>query len=326
MGAHSARAAEQCVSEISNWTGAYYYKVIATQPSFGIRGQVTLPRFTTDPKRMFHVDHDNPKHLPKWEGTLDVASIYVGAVTHQGEVDAGVNYQQIFAGPDLIVLVDSTHSQDVRQKAHQYLLDVSRKIPVLRRPDRSIIAEGWADVERQIRAFKLVRLRAFTPFWRNTKWNFDATRFFLPGETIRISLTVDRRGNFKLYVRNLTGTNAFAVDFHHATFSPAPAKGFLFKRINSIDQFAVINNGNTVVGNERTRMPNRRSPAIPTQARAEGAIWEAVNLVRPGGGIYPLAPPICKLVRPSDLRHSFNSVFGSGGIDSQGGEVINIRP
>lgn len=316
-----------CETETSNWTGAYYYKVIATQPSFGIRGQIVLPHFKQDPARYFHVDHTHLDEPPSWEGTLDVASVYVGATAPHGEVDVGINYEQVHERPNVVVLVDSTTAEAARSRAHRFSLDYSVTPPVLRSPKTTEIAHGWAAIDQQIAALHLTRLRAYVPFWRTDHWNADPGTIFLPGETITLAVTLDRQGSFALTIQSAGGEKIFSKSFTYAPFVSPTGPGFIFKRINSIDQFALLNQGRKVVGNEPGQMPGHHAPAIPTHARAIGGKWNFVSLILADGHTEPLGPPRCRQVRPHDLASKYSAIFNSAGVDpATGGEAIDITP
>lgn len=122
--------------------------------------------------------------------------------------------------------------------------------------------------------------KAFRPFWRNDKWHTgpaDPRFYYFPGDTLRMSCTATSEpGKLRLEIALLSRAGEHEITsstlprdplstlsevFEASSFGPATPRQF--KRVNAIDQSG-----------------NEGKPVQPTAARAEGAAWHEVWLLR----------------------------------------------
>jgi hypothetical protein len=331
IGAGAPAHAITCAKyEISKWTGAYYRKLVSTPHYSGISAVVTLPEFTTDPQRVFPFDPANPKHLPKWDGPLDAASVYLGTNHGGSEIDTGVNYKPVYVVPQQVralIEIGLTRPADRRNKKNWYMLNEVANPPTLKNPRAEIIARGWTEIAEVKTRLGLENLHAFIPFWRTNQWNDKSDVPFFSGERIRLGVEFKGAGKFVLTVglEEEAAEARFTQIFYHARFKGAARGSLGFKRVNSIDQFTIIHNGNTRVGNEMGRIPDAK--IIPTSARAMGLHWERVNLISKTGSLIPFTGPACKLYIGRDVyANRAQLIHVYGGDPSVGGERVDITP
>jgi hypothetical protein len=85
----------RCTERIPGPAGSYYRKVMSLLGTYfsGLRGSVTLPTVDFDPTRDFHTD---APHKEYENGPLDRPSVYLGASSDSGEIDAGLTWDRVY--------------------------------------------------------------------------------------------------------------------------------------------------------------------------------------------------------------------------------------
>jgi hypothetical protein len=174
-------------------------------------------------------------------------------------------------------------------------------------------------------------LFAWRLFWRVTSpagslWNNPAPGsaqniYLSPGDRFAMSLTVNPDGTATMTVRG-DGDSApsAAVTFPLDGFWDGSARlPRRFKRVHSIDQFVLSEDGR--------RVGDEGRPAVPTRARVDGGRWEQVFLTAPKPvKSAPMTGALAVEWRGPDGDSDYRNIFPSSAPDAQGGEDIVILP
>lgn len=311
-----------CVVEDSSWTGSYYYKIRSTEEFEGFAGTAILPQVSFDSQRYWKFNPENPSDNPLWEGPMDRPSIYIGTRSNMGssEIDCGLTWNQVLDKNGNKILIDASNNfQNASDASNWYTLSVSP--PVLRgpstivNPQGEVIASGWKDIQMAIFSRNLKYHFAFCPFYRTSTWNPTQDVFFMPGELVTIKLT-HKKNTFRLAITS--DSVSFIKEFTRKGYNQW-AKGYSFKRINAIDQFRVVDGKRK--GNEGPGVKT-----IPTTTSALQGGWESAYLLDVEGKGTPFQSPFCIQTRGQDTLEKYDQIFNSSGINSSGGEFLDIRP
>lgn len=300
--------------ERSTVQGAYFRKVSSESRAdhTGIIGEGTLPKVFIDRSRW----HSTPAELRGADaepvkvftfGPLDTPSVYMGGHAGTQEVDCGLSWSRVFLRDGRGTWTnDMTSGSDGGDPKRRFVVQ----------PDGKVV--DGAGVERKEGLTGLVENFAFRPYWRIAAWNNPSVksadnRYFYPGTAFKMVVKVIGRDELEMRIE------AGAAD-------PAPftthfaAKGFgrglpqSWKRVNSVDQFRVVNG---------KRDGLEGSPVLPTRTRVMDAAWKNVSL---------LGPNKCKLacgasvVVGADIASRYDTVFKLDGQTAEGGEQIDIDP
>ena len=313
-----------CMADVSRWTGAYYYKVTSLSGFDGLRAELVLPTFRPDSSRQFDYRMENPKHRAVWAGPLDLADVYFGA-SHPDtgeEMDSGLAWSVVTDPQGRFILHSPAAALEGRDPATWFRLDEALR--ELSDPQGSVVARGAHDIDQAIRVRGLRFFHAFTPFYRNnesaTAWNAFRDRYYVAGERVQVSLTLDA-GTFTLRVTS-PGHRDFTARWMQSGFGRS-TRGFIFKRIASIDQFNIVND------ERRVNEPSAGHPVtvIATTAGVSGMVWETTGVRHPPSGSWePLHPPGCKEVRPPDLLSRYDQVFKASRVGDLGDQTLEITP
>ncbi len=94
-----------------------------------------------------------------------------------------------------------------------------------------------------------------------------------------------------------------------------------FKRVNSIDQFRLINENGVL-----TRRGNENQTVLPTLTTARDAEWISFFLLRNAGEEMPFVGSAFTEVRGRDTNPNYEEIFLVSDTSPSGGERISIIP
>ena len=276
--------------------GAWFYKS-ESRPSnqwIGIRAEGKLPRVTLDPTRYYSLEQAAAADEPPYKaGPLDRPSVYLGGKIGGSEVDAGLSWDRVY-------------------------------------DDR-----GQPEVPERY---------AFRPYWRmppqagaRTQWNSPPLKggqniYFEPEQDVRMSIEVvsapkvsPMRVALSICDTGQPVPRCFKTEFDHPG---NPSGASTFKRVNSIDQFQVVNG---------KRLGCEGKHVVATESRALDASWSSVTLLRrKAGSALPqevaMTPSLQRTIAGREfsdghLGSSARSFLRDSPIDSRGGQArISILP
>ncbi|MCX5786583.1 MAG: hypothetical protein NTX59_12955 [Elusimicrobia bacterium] len=316
--------------------GAYFRKLVSAPAykAMGIKAKGILPKVNFDAKRYYKPSAGQPA----WqEGSLDRPSVYLGASTGRRELDCGLSWDRVFDSNGNPMYTDLPDMSDGNRPARRFVIAKKFNDVVLKDANGTIIAEGQAAIDKLLAEKKLQPDFAFRPFWRTTNsggtawnsppYNSPKNKYFYPGEKIDMALELKAKNTFILSVK--APGREFKSEFRQDGFDPVSKQySASFKRVNSIDQFRMLNAKRA--GNEGRRV-------IRTEAKALGASWESVRLILPantsGGSAYggrgkevPMTGRYCSEIRGGDTAPNYKNIFRISGQNERGGESLDIVP
>jgi hypothetical protein len=301
--------------------GAYFRKVSSeAQVHFGgIRARGKLPTPNFDPDRQY-VAKAGLDHFST--GPLERPSVYLGGRASGHEVDAGLTWDRVYDPQGQATYTDRAGC-DGRDPTHRFVFAKKAGERIIKDGNGQVVAEGEAAVTAF--AQKLRPNFAFRPYWRTTNpgeedWKqpkpgrADNVHFY-PGEAITMEVKLLGPGQVQLQIE---GASQFVVDFHQTGWGGAKT-AHAFKRVNAVDQFQVLKNGE--------RKGREKQDVLPTGTTAKGAEWSSVELLdRRGEVLTPMTGPKFTEVRGADLAQRYDQVFVRGGFTKTGGEKLDILP
>jgi len=301
----------------ANVRGAYFRKVNsrATVAHTGIRGEGTLPTVSIDRSRWLPTPADlrgadaQPQAVFTF-GPLDTPSVYMGGHAGTQEVDCGLSWSRVFLRDGRGTWTDNLSSgSDGGNAARRFVVEANGKV-----------VDGLGNV-RARGLDGLVENFAFRPYWRVQAWANPSVRsaenrYFYPGTSFRMNVRVISRGTVQMRIDSgVTDTAPFITTFAAPGFGAGLPQSF--KRVNSVDQFRVVNG---------KRDGLEGSNVLPTQTRVTDAKWKTVSLLGAGG------VQRCKLacgaesVAGLDIAGPYDSIFSLDDQSAEGGESIDIHP
>lgn len=320
-----ARAAERFNVSVSTARGAYYRKVTsdALTTNAGMRAEGFLPTPSFDSARYFVA----PEGLDFFRtGPLDRPSIYVGGRGGGREVDAGLVWDRVFDPTGRPTYTDNTSMTDGRDKSHRFY--------AVNQGGQKVVFDGNdKEIARGDKALELMKkLRpnfAFRPFWRTingkeNKWTQPEVGaannlYFYPGEKMAMSVRTAGKNEVRLDIRSLEPDVAqhFEMTMRQEGFGVGKKQSF--KRVSSIDQFYVTNEG------ERKGRENQN--VLPTKTQSLGMHWTEVTLLdsRPNKS-RPFTGRRFTEVRGRDTNANYRQIFKVSTVDAAGGEKVDITP
>ncbi len=302
-------------SEVFNFGGAYFRKLVSrdSPTDTGISAEGSLPLVAFYAER-YYTAQDPKKYYQT--GPLDRPSVYLGASSPKNELDCGLTWDHVYTAGGLGVLVDTGTASF---PAGRFFL--AKDGTVLYSAAQVVISSGIPETTAKIAELNLRPELAFRPFWRTTgmgepSWHNPEVGspdniYFLPGERIRIAVSYLGKDNFKMSISSVE--HEFNVIFAQKGFEGRRS----FKRINSIDQFRVV---------DGVRSGNENRDVIPTKTSAIGAVWDNTLVLRGGAAPKALVGDNCIEQRGRDTAGSYSRIFRVSGWDKNGGEAIDIIP
>lgn len=151
--------------------------------------------------------------------------------------------------------------------------------------------------------------KAWKPFWRNEEWREGPmTLYWLPGETVYMSITVTNPGWLRLVISD-PGPNpkrCISQEFRADLFMPGVNRQF--KRVNAIDQ-----------------VKNEGKPAKLTNARVTNSTWLETYLLRDVNGQEKRLPMTPQRRTNMECPQERNiEVTADAAQEAVGGETIDI--
>ncbi len=316
--------------------GAYFRKVEsqASAQNRGITGTGTLPQVSTDPTRQFQGTGSTA-----WQtGPLERPSVYMGGRAPGGkEVDAGLTWDRVYDSQGRATFTDNPQGSDMRDPSHRFVRTTVEGQPALvdsNTPPR-VVAQGKAAVDAKMKTLR--ENFAFRPFWRDTnsdtpadqRWHnppvkpqADAkpeehNQYFYPGE--RFTMTIQSQGpeRVRMDIR-LEGAKEhqhFTTQFRQEGWGPR--KSTSFKRVNSVDQFAI---------RDGKRVGAEKLGVEPTRTTALGGSWDEVSLLRAGNKRLPMTGSQFTTIKGQDTAARYGEIFNISGSTDRGGERVDIHP
>lgn len=299
--------------QVSEHTGAYYHKVASGQSADnrGIRGAGTLPEVSSDPRRNFV----GLGGINDWQtGPLDRPSIYMGGTARGHELDAGLSWGRRYDEKGRPTFTDRANGTDGGDPAHRFTRQ------------GNVVQDGNGKAVTDPAVLGALQPNfAFRAFWRTTNsdegnlWNnadkSDPNQYFYPGQKINMSIDTARGNQVQMRISAENGPT-FAQNFRQQGFGEGGAQ--LFKRVNSIDQFDIVNG-------ERMSLEKTRDKTVrPTRASALGGSWDEVSIIRGNGSTTPLPINARTVIHGSDVDpRTFQTDSRKA---AAGGEAIDIIP
>jgi hypothetical protein len=302
---------------ISDWTGAYYHKVVSRRAieNTGIQGITVLPNVRTDPSRTFvHRDANGNALIDDYRtGPLDRPSIYLGGNAMGHELDCGLSWSRHHDERGRATYTDRAEGTDGGDRSRRFY---------------KTAGGTWRDgFDREVTDRRVIdRLEpnyAFRAFWRPTnkgvKENWanaeksDQKQYFYPGQKIGMSVFGVGRDQMQMRI-SAPGQQGFEQKFTAQGFGRGGAQEF--KRVNAIDQFDVVNGQR--VSLEKTVDRNVRK----TSTTALGGSWDRVSLIT-RDGLVPLNSGRSTVVHGRDVHPN---TFRVRSRTENGGELIDLVP
>jgi hypothetical protein len=220
---------------------------------------------------------------------------------------------------------DLTDMSDGNRPARRFVIAKKFNDVVLKDATGAIIVEGKAAIDKLLAEKKLQPDFAFRPFWRTTNfgvtlwnnppYNSPKNKYFYPAEKIDMTLELKAKNTFILSIK--APGREFKSEFRQDGFDPASEQySASFKRVNSIDQFRVMNAKRA--GNEGRRV-------MRTEAKALGASWDSVRLVLKDKEV-PMTGRYCSEIRGGDTAPNYKNIFRISDQNGRGGESLDILP
>lgn len=300
--------------------GAYFRKVTSSaDPAFRTIHVVgSLPRVIIDRDRWYQTDVAGQQ----WKnGPLDRPSLYLGGRASGVEVDAGLTWDRVYDAQGRATWTDELDSgSDGDDAAHRFVLLPSGAVES---------AEG---VPRPEGLSGLVENFAFRAFWRaqgvwaNPPVGSESNKYYYPGQGFRMQLRTAGAG-----LLELTMNDDGPMDEHGQTAKfiqqvfDAPGWGVgaaqLFKRVNSIDQF-------TVIEGERVGLETADLDVLPTRTRAIDGEFLIVRILGENGVLMGYLDCDATAVVGSDaiLATGYDDIFLLYAQSEIGGERSIIVP
>lgn len=315
--AGEASPAERVASQgtIAPHVGAYYHKV-SSGPSAdnrGITGTGTLPNVRTDPNRTFM----GPGGVNDWmSGPLDRPSVYMGGNARGHELDAGLSWSRRYDESGQPTFTDRAGSSDGGDPAHRFT------------KRGGVVRDGHGDVVTDQRVIDSLQPNfAFRAFWRTTnrdegnQWHnadkADPNQYFYPGQKVSMSIATDPAHRNQVRMQISADGQTFDQTFRQQGFGEDAAQAF--KRVNSIDQFDIING-------ERVSLEKAPDKTVrPTRAQALDGGWDEVSIIRANGSTKPLMPKATTILHGRDVDPNSFQVDPTRS-NAAGGEYVDIIP
>lgn len=300
--------------------GAYFRKVTSSASTAyrAIHVVGSLPRVVIDRERWFQTDLAGEE----WKnGPLDRPSLYLGGRASGVEVDAGLTWDRVYDDQGRATWTDELESgSDGDEPEHRFIVLASGAVES---------AEG---VPRPEGMTGLIENFAFRAFWRaNGLWanppvGSELNKYYYPGQGFRMQIRTAAAGLLELTMNDdgPMDEHGQTAKFIQQTFD-APGWGVgaaqLFKRVNSIDQF-------TVIDGERVGLETADLDVLPTHTRAINGEFLIVRLLGAQGvleGYLDCAQPA---VVGSDLilEAQYENIFLLYAQNEMGGERSIIVP
>lgn len=323
-------------------SGAYFRKISSGQnaANIGVKGAGTLPELSFDPVRDFVEGQPLNRQFEHFKtGPLDRPSVYVGGnVKHQAEMDVGLVWDRVYTKEGLATYTrPNAASSDGGNPGEQL---VRRRNPtnhveqILIDGNGTVHAVGKPDIDAMVFDGEVVPNFAFRPFWRtifagkNTWRNAPVVStgsqprnvYFYPGDAFEIELRVVGLHNifFKVARPGEGEEGSCQITFAQDRFGEGAAQSF--KRVNSIDQFRLINDGGALA-----RKGNENQIVLPSKTTARNATWTSFTLLRETAEI-PFSGQFFTEVRGSDTNANYKDIFKVSGSNADGGETLSIIP
>jgi hypothetical protein len=296
-------------SKVFNFGGAYFRKLVTRESAqiTGIRAEGALPLVSFDPDR-YYTAQDGKDYQT---GPLDRPSVYMGAGSPSNELDCGLTWDRVYTSSGMAVLVSSQSARFTLAKDKSALYG----------SDGAKLASGGKAAAAKIAELKLKPELAFRPFWRTTgmgepSWHNPQVGapdnvYFYPGEKIKMAVNFVDGGRFRLEIS--AGERSFSVTFAQKGFQGKRA----FKRINSIDQFRLV---------DGVRQGNENREVIPTKTRVTGALWTSTAVLRGSAAPAAFTGVNCMEQRGRDTAARYADIFRASGWTDNGGESLDIIP
>lgn len=305
--------------------GAYFRKVTseARLDYRGIHGTGHLPRVQFDPTR-FYTSSNGIDHYET--GPLDRPSFYLGGRTGGVEMDVGLTWDRVYDGTRA-TFTDRPDLTDGRDAAHRFVRSTSAGQPAIVDGNGQVVAKGAAAVAEKLKS--LTPNYAFRPVWRaiadgKNDWGTPelgsaSNVYFYPGEKFDMQVDVVGKNRVKLTIASVDVEGGVSMSHTFAQDGAGVGAKQSFKRVSSIDQFYVKEDG--------SRKGRERLDVLPTTTVALGGGWDSVEILRSGKKA-PLAMRGAGMseVRGGDTAGRYDSIFHRYDLNVRGGERIDIVP
>ncbi|MDO8804681.1 MAG: hypothetical protein Q7R35_09615 [Elusimicrobiota bacterium] len=297
-------------SKVFRFGGAYFRKLVTREGAkiTGIQAEGALPLVSFDPDRYYTATEKKKDYQT---GPLDRPSVYMGANSPSNELDCGLTWDRVYTSSGMAVLISSQSARFTLAKDKDTLYG----------GDGAKLASGGKAVAAKIAELKLKPELAFRPFWRTTgmgepSWHNPTVGapdnvYFHPGEKIKMAVSFAGGDNFRLDIS--AGERSFSVTFAQKGFQGKRS----FKRINSIDQFRVV---------DGVRQGNENRSVIPTKTRVTGALWTSTMVLRGSAAPAAFTGVNCVEHRGRDTAARYADIFRASGWTDNGGENLEIIP
>jgi hypothetical protein len=168
---------------------------------------------------------------------------------------------------------------------------------------------------------------AFRPFWRaegqwhNPPVGSDQNQYFYAGEGFRMQVGSTGPGELTLFINHGLDGGSDGMQAAFAAGGWGQGASQTFKRVNSIDQF-------TVIDGERIGLETAGLEVLDTETVALGMRWEEVRVLGTGGSVLAHLDCDATAIVGADavFESSYDEVFRFYQQTALGGETSDIVP